>query len=196
MKVTPTWRAFAPPAPPAVWVQLSGGHAWEGTTPKAVAALAGSALGVRGEPCRVLLLGRGLEELPGAGYVAEGGSGSRPKIAARRRGSAPVAMASSSWRSTRRASMVAVWPRRVALTQVLLTGLVSRAVWALMSGCGLAVPGRRVRRFSSQNRRPDARNRHDTADHLQAPSRACQTGRVVQVSRGRWRARITEEPSP
>ncbi len=75
MKVTPTWRAFAPPAPPAVWVQLSGGHAWEGTTPKAVAALAGSALGVRGEPCRVLLLGRGLEELPGAGYVAEGGSG-------------------------------------------------------------------------------------------------------------------------
>ena len=48
--------------------------------------------------------------------------------------------------------MVAAWPRRVALTQVLLTGPVPRAVWVLMSRCGLAVPGHRVRRVSSQAR--------------------------------------------
>ena len=51
-----------------------------------------------------------------------------------------MARASSSWRSTRSASMVAAWPRRAELTQVLLAGPVPRAVWALMSRCGLAVP--------------------------------------------------------
>src|SRR6266704_1490512 len=44
------------------------------------AFLGGSGPWVRGEPCRVLLLGRGLEELPGAGCVADGGA--RPSGAA------------------------------------------------------------------------------------------------------------------
>jgi hypothetical protein len=37
--------------------------------------LSGSGPWVRAEPCRVLLFGGGLEELPGAGCVADGGAG-------------------------------------------------------------------------------------------------------------------------
>ena len=48
--------------------------------------------------------------------------------------------------------MVAAWPRRAELAQVLLAGPVPRAVWALMSRCGLAVPGHLARRASSQAR--------------------------------------------
>ena len=138
------------------------------------AFLRGSGPWVRGEPCRVLLFGWGLEELPGAGCVADGGAGSRPKVAARCRGSAPVAMASSSWRSTRSVSTVAAWPRRAELTQVLLAGPVRRAVWALMSRCGLAVPGHLARRVSSQVR----------------------SRRAVRSSRGRGRPPRSSRPLP
>ena len=48
--------------------------------------------------------------------------------------------------------MVAAWPRRAEVAQVLLAGPVPRAVWALMSRCGLAVPGHLARRASSQAR--------------------------------------------
>ena len=83
------------------------------------AFLGGSGPWVRGEPCRVLLFGGGLQELPGDGRVPDGGAGSRPKMAARCRGSAPVARASSSWRSTRSRSRVAAWPRQGGVEPVL-----------------------------------------------------------------------------
>ena len=75
-----------------------------------------------------------------------------PNTAARWRGSAPRVRASSSCRSARRRSRVAVRPRHVSVSQFSLTALVVMAVCWLMIRCGLAVPGQRWPRCCSQAR--------------------------------------------
>src|SRR5271154_169153 len=66
-----------------------------------------------------------------------------PNTAARCRGSAPQVRASSSCRSTRSRSRVAVRPRHDPASQVSLTARVVMAVCWLMIRCGVAVPGQR-----------------------------------------------------
>jgi hypothetical protein len=46
---------------------------------------------------------------------------------------------------------VAVRPQKARVIHTLLTGSVPSAVWRLISRCGLAVLGQRVRRWSSQS---------------------------------------------
>ena len=75
-----------------------------------------------------------------------------PKTAARCRGSAPQVRASSSCRSTRSRSRVAVRPRHDPVSQFWLTARVVMAVCWLMIRCGLAVPGQRRPRWASQAR--------------------------------------------
>ena len=75
-----------------------------------------------------------------------------PNTAARCRGSAPQVRASSSCRSTRSRSRVAVRPRHDPVSQFSLTARVVMAVCWLMIRCGLAVPGQRRPRCCSQAR--------------------------------------------
>ena len=75
-----------------------------------------------------------------------------PNTAARCRGSAPQVRASSSCRSTRSRSRVAVRPRHDPVSQFSLTARVVMAVCWLMIRCGLAVPGQRWPRCCSQAR--------------------------------------------
>ena len=75
-----------------------------------------------------------------------------PNTAARCRGSAPQVRASSSCRSARSRSRVAVRPRHDAASQFSLTARVVVAVCWLMIRCGLAVPGQRRPRCCSQAR--------------------------------------------
>ena len=77
---------------------------------------------------------------------------SMPNTAARCRGSAPQVRASSSCRSTRSRSRVAVRPRHDPASQFSLTARVVMAVCWLMIRCGLAVPGQRRPRCCSQAR--------------------------------------------
>src|ERR1035441_4005831 len=82
-----------------------------------------------------------------------------PNMAARCRGSAPQVRASSSCRSTRSRSRVAVRPRHEPVSQFSLTARVVMAVCWLMIRCGLAVPGQRRPRWASQARsRPAVRS--------------------------------------
>ena len=48
----------------------------------------------------------------------------------------------------------------------------------------------------NRSQRPYQRYRNDPVDIYRHLRELARSGHVVQVSRGRWRARTTEEPSP